>query len=81
VVGVPGKVVAREGEPVVDLHHEKIPDPVMDRIEALDLMIRKLENRMVSTQLELQMAEEKLREALEELKELERRTAEAKGMR
>ncbi len=77
VVGVPGKVVAREGEPVVDLHHEQIPDPVMDRIEALDSMIKKLENRMISTQLELQLAEDKLREALEELKKLEERTVEA----
>ncbi|NPV60041.1 MAG: serine O-acetyltransferase [Actinobacteria bacterium] len=71
VVGVPGKVVVQEGEPVVDLHHEAIPDPVMDRIEALDGMIRKLEERLVRTQLELEIAEEKLRRAEKELYQVE----------
>ncbi|MBC7230403.1 MAG: serine O-acetyltransferase [Actinobacteria bacterium] len=71
VVGVPGKVVVQEGEPVVDLHHEAIPDPVMDRIEALDGMIRKLEDRLVRTQLELEITEEKLRRAEEELYRVE----------
>ncbi len=71
VVGVPGKVVVQEGEPVVDLHHEAIPDPVMDRIEALDGMIRKLEDRLVRTQLELEITEEKLRRAEEELNRVE----------
>lgn len=60
VVGIPGKVVMQEGEPVVDLHHEAIPDPVMDRIEALDGMIRKLEDRLLKTQLELEIAEDEL---------------------
>jgi serine O-acetyltransferase len=73
VVGVPGKVVKREGEPVVDLHHERIPDPVMDRIEALDSAIKKLEDRMVGTQLELEMTEEKLRRAVDELHQVENR--------
>lgn len=71
VVGVPGKVVVREGEPVIDLHHGAIPDPVMDRIEALDALIRKLEERLEKTQRELGMAEEKLRRADEELKLVE----------
>ncbi len=73
VVGVPGKVVVREGEPVIDLHHEAIPDPVMDRIEALDGMIRKLEERLEKTHRELESAERKLRRAEEELKTVERR--------
>lgn len=43
VVGVPGKVVLQKGEPVADLHHEAIPDPVMERIEELGGMVRVLE--------------------------------------
>jgi serine O-acetyltransferase len=73
VVGVPGKVVVREGEPVIDLHHEAIPDPVMDRIEALDGMIRSLEERLEKTHRELESAERKLRRAEEELKTVERK--------
>jgi serine O-acetyltransferase len=71
VVGVPGKVVVQKGEPVVDLHHELIPDPVMDRIEALDGLIRKLEDRMLKTQLELEIAEDKLHRAEDELHQVE----------
>jgi serine O-acetyltransferase len=71
VVGVPGRVVMQEGEPVGDLHHEAIPDPVMDRIEGLDRLIKKMEDRMVSTQLELEMTEEKLRKTVDELEKVE----------
>ncbi len=73
VVGIPGKVVMQEGEPVVDLHHEAIPDPVMDRIEALDALIEKLESRLVKTQLELEITEDKLRRAEDELHRMEER--------
>ncbi|MDD3717280.1 MAG: serine O-acetyltransferase [Actinomycetota bacterium] len=73
VVGIPGKVVMQEGEPVVDLHHELIPDPVMDRIEALDELIRKLEDRILSTQFELEITEDKLRRAEDELHQVEDR--------
>jgi serine O-acetyltransferase len=73
VVGIPGRVVMQEGEPVVDLHHEAIPDPVMDRIEALDGLLRKLEDRLVNTQLELEITEDKLRRAEEELHRVEKR--------
>ncbi|MDY6796549.1 MAG: serine O-acetyltransferase [Actinomycetota bacterium] len=72
VVGVPGRVVIREGEPVVDLRHGAIPDPVMERIESLDVLIRKMEDRMLSTQLELEMTEEKLHRAVEELHDVEK---------
>ena len=71
VVGIPGRVVMQEGEPVVDLHHEAIPDPVMDRIEGLDRLIGKLEDRLVKTQLELEITEEKLWRAVEELHKAE----------
>jgi serine O-acetyltransferase len=73
VVGVPGRVVVQEGEPVVDLHHECIPDPVMDRIEMLDSLIKKMEDHMLKTQLELEITEEKLRRAEDELHEVEER--------
>lgn len=63
----------QEGEPVVDLHHELIPDPVMDRIEALDELIRKLEDRILSTQFELEITEDKLRRAEDELHQVEDR--------
>ncbi len=71
VVGVPGKVVVREGEPVIDLHHEAIPDPVADRLEALDSLVRKLEDRLERTHKELEAVERKLRRAEEELKRVE----------
>lgn len=73
VVGVPGRVVVQEGEPVVDLHHEYIPDPVMERIEALDVLIKKMEDHMLKTQLELEITEEKLRKAEDELHMVEKR--------
>jgi serine O-acetyltransferase len=44
VVGIPGKVVMQKGEPVADLHHEAIPDPVMERVEELGGMVRVLED-------------------------------------
>jgi serine O-acetyltransferase len=71
VVGIPGRVVMQEGEPVVDLHHEAIPDPVMDRIEALDGLIQKLEDRILKTQFELEITEDKLRRAEDELHQVE----------
>lgn len=71
VVGIPGRVVVQEGEPVVDLHHELIPDPVMDHIEVIDGLIKKLEDRLVSTQLELEIAEDKLKRAEDELHRVE----------
>lgn len=71
VVGIPGRVVVQEGEPVVDLHHELIPDPVMDHMEAIDGLIKKLEDRLVGTQLELEIAEDKLKRAEDELHRVE----------
>lgn len=71
VVGIPGRVVIQEGEPVVDLHHEAIPDPVMDQIEAVENLVKRLEDRLVKTQLELEITEDKLRRAEEELHQVE----------
>ena len=41
VVGVPGRVVVYEGErvPSIDLHHEKLPDPVAEMMQRLQSQI------------------------------------------
>jgi serine O-acetyltransferase len=45
VVGVPGRVVVRSGERVeaVDLHHEDLPDPVVEMFRCLPRRIDRLE--------------------------------------
>ena len=43
VVGVPGKVVVRDGKPVVDLEHGDIPDPVQRALDCLSRRIDALE--------------------------------------
>jgi len=47
VVGVPGRVVVRSGERVeaVDLHHEDLPDPVVEMFRCLQRRIDRLEKR------------------------------------
>lgn len=44
VVGVPGKIVARED--AVDLQHDQVPDPVAEMIMCLQRKIDRLENRI-----------------------------------
>lgn len=57
VVGVPGRIVKRDGEKVttcvdvqknnvIDLNHGKLPDPISEMIECLEDRIRKLEDRL-----------------------------------
>ncbi len=53
VVGVPGHLVEERREPVADLEHGKLPDPVSERMrsmaeqqQALEERIRRLENMM-----------------------------------
>jgi serine O-acetyltransferase len=48
VVGVPGRVVVRSGERVeaIDLHHEDLPDPVIEMFRCLTRRIDKLERRL-----------------------------------
>ncbi len=48
VVGVPGRIVVREGARVetVDLHHEDLPDPVIEMFRALQRRIDRLEVRL-----------------------------------
>lgn len=48
VVGIPGRVVVREGLRVetVDLHHEDLPDPVIEMFRSLQHRVDKLESRL-----------------------------------
>lgn len=50
VVGVPGRIVVREGERIdqagVDLDHHMLPDPVADMLTALQERIRNLESKI-----------------------------------
>jgi len=47
VVGVPGRVVVRSGERVdaIDLHHEDLPDPVVEMFRCLQRRMDRLEKR------------------------------------
>ncbi len=61
VVGVPGRVVVRDGvkvdhpgEPSIDLRHDQLPDPVSEAINCLLLNIERLERRV--RELEVQVA-------------------------
>lgn len=46
VVGVPGRVAVRSGERVspVDLHHENLPDPVLDMFNGIERRLDRLEH-------------------------------------
>lgn len=55
VVGVPGKIVIRDGaniadmevEAVIDLHHEDMPDPVQEMMLCMQRKLGRLERRIV----------------------------------
>lgn len=48
VVGIPGRVVVREGQRVdaVDLHHEDLPDPIVEMFRSATRRIERLEKRL-----------------------------------
>lgn len=48
VVGIPGRVIVREGRRIdtIDLHHEDLPDPVVEMFRCLQRRIDRLENRL-----------------------------------
>ena len=50
VVGVPGRVTVCSGERVspVDLHHENLPDPLLDTFNAIERRLDRLETRLGS---------------------------------
>ena len=53
VVGVPAKIVKREGTTMIDLHHEELPDPVVNAFVDLCHSLSEMEYR-------LEMIEQKL---------------------
>lgn len=60
VVGVPGRVVVRDGvkvdlpgEPSIDLRHDQLPDPVSEAINCLLLNIERLERRVRELEVEV----------------------------
>lgn len=58
VVGIPGKVVRRDGLPVkVDLRHDQLPDPLLDAFSDMSHHIVELEKRI--KELEDQLPEQK----------------------
>lgn len=50
VVGIPGRIVVRGGERVdaVDLHHEELPDPVIEMFRCVQRRIDRLEQRLAA---------------------------------
>jgi serine O-acetyltransferase len=48
VVGVPGRIVARNGRevPKIDLAHGDLPDPVRDLLVGLEERLTKIESQM-----------------------------------
>jgi len=48
VVGIPGRIVVREGRRVdtIDLHHEDLPDPVVEMYRALQRRMDRIEARL-----------------------------------
>ena len=53
VVGVPGRIVVREGArvDVVDLHHEDLPDPVIEMFKCLQHRIDRIDARLTADEL------------------------------
>jgi serine O-acetyltransferase len=49
VVGIPGRVVVSRGERVeaIDLHHENLPDPVIEMFRSLQRRVERVEQRLV----------------------------------
>ena len=48
VVGIPGRVIVREGRRIdtIDLHHEDLPDPVVEMFRCVQRRIDRLETRL-----------------------------------
>ncbi|MEW6189735.1 MAG: serine O-acetyltransferase EpsC [Actinomycetota bacterium] len=48
VVGVPGRIVVREGKkvPTIDLHHERLPDPMAEMFNAIHRRLDRLEHKI-----------------------------------
>jgi serine O-acetyltransferase len=65
VVGVPGRIVVREGQRVdtVDLHHEDLPDPVVEMFRCMQRRIDRLEQRLEAEEASLAEHEDEMRPA------------------
>jgi serine O-acetyltransferase len=50
VVGIPGRVIVREGQRIdaIDLHHEDLPDPIVEMFRCVQRRIDKLEQRLAT---------------------------------
>ena len=60
VVGVPAKIVHREGTTRIDLHHEEIPDPVVNAVVDMCHSISEMEYRMEQIEAKLGLKHEKI---------------------
>ncbi len=56
VVGVPGRIVVREGQRIeaIDLHHEDLPDPVIEMFRCLQRRIDRIDTRLTRDEVELE---------------------------
>ena len=55
VVGVPGRIVVREGARVdlVDLHHEDLPDPVVEMFKCIQHRVDRIDARLTADEVEV----------------------------
>ena len=60
VVGVPAKIVQREGTTKIDLHHEELPDPVVNAFIDMCHSLSEMEYRMEQLEQRLGMEHKKL---------------------
>lgn len=69
VVGVPGRIVACEGEPVrpLDLHHEILPDPVAQIFDSFSRRFDKLEAKLEKDHKEVKKATNEMKKVRAEL--------------
>ncbi len=79
VVGVPGRLVARAGKRVVDLHHENIPDPVQEMFERFNRRLGSLEEHLIETQEELARTRDELERTEGELRRAEEELSHAEA--
>ncbi len=60
VVGVPAKIVHREGTTTIDLHHEELPDPVVNAFIDMCHSLSEMEYRMEQMEAKLGIKHQKL---------------------
>ena len=60
VVGVPAKIVAREGTTKIDLHHEELPDPVVNAFIDMCHSLSEMEYRMEQIEKKLGIEHKKI---------------------